>query len=298
MIPRYQGQVDGHHIDRDGRKHENQPDPEAPVTMRVLPIGRGVPRDMFPIYRCLTLMNVLTLVHGLPFDCVPISEGLYAHVHSFGVAPLPIPDFRQILAMFVDVMFVLTRRLQLHEIDNINHTDFQIGQMFAKNGNGSQNLQRGCVATPGHHHLRLGALVVAGPLPDADSLRAMHDCRIHGQPMRERVLAYNHHVDVIPAAQAVIKNRQQAVSVIGRLPTSATIITTARKNRSAMALRLSWPFVVPQLPLDRIRRREASPLLLLSGRALPRRTAAWFCRSTRPRRCHTAGTKTVPFSTP
>ncbi len=110
-------------------------------------------------------------------------------------------------------MRVLTRRLQLHEINDINHPDFQIGHMLAKDGNGSQNLQRGRVAAAGHHDVRLGVLVVAGPLPDANSFRAMHDRGVHGQPLWEGVLACHHHIDVIPAAQAVIENRQQAIGV-------------------------------------------------------------------------------------
>ena len=41
----------------------------------------------------------------------------------------------------------------------------------------------------------------------------MHDRGVHGQPLWKGVLARNHHIDVIPAPQAVIKNRQQAVGV-------------------------------------------------------------------------------------
>ena len=85
--------------------------------------------------------------------------------------------------------------------------------MFAKNGNGGQNLQRRRVAAAGHHHVRLGALVVAGPLPDADAFRAMHDGGIHGQPLRQGMFAGHHHVDVMPAAQAMIKNREQTVGI-------------------------------------------------------------------------------------
>ncbi len=111
-------------------------------------------------------------------------------------------------------MRVLARRLQLHQIHNIDHPDFQFGQMLAQDGNGGQNLQRRCVSATGHHYVRFGgSLVVAGPLPDANSLCAMHHRLVHGQPLREGVFARHHDVDVIPAAQAVIENRQQAVGV-------------------------------------------------------------------------------------
>ena len=108
---------------------------------------------------------------------------------------------------------VLAAGLQLHQIDDIDHPDLQIGQMLAKNGNGGQNLQRGRVAAAGHHHVRLAALIVAGPLPDANSFRAMHDRGVHGQPLRQGVFAGHHHVDVMPAAQAMIEDRQQAIGI-------------------------------------------------------------------------------------
>ena len=41
----------------------------------------------------------------------------------------------------------------------------------------------------------------------------MHHRGVHGQPLRQRVFARNHHVDVMPAAQAVVEDRQQAIGV-------------------------------------------------------------------------------------
>ena len=41
----------------------------------------------------------------------------------------------------------------------------------------------------------------------------MHDRRFHGQPLGQRVFSRNHHVHIMPAAQAVIEDRQQAVGV-------------------------------------------------------------------------------------
>ena len=57
------------------------------------------------------------------------------------------------------------------------------------------------------------ALVVAGPLPDANAFRAVHDRGLHGQPLRQCVFSSHHHVDVVAAAQAVIEHRQQAVGI-------------------------------------------------------------------------------------
>src|SRR5664280_2840364 len=91
------------------------------------------------------------------------------------------PVFREerIVIRFGEPMRVLGLRLQFHEIDDINYPDFQAGQMLAKDRNGSQYLQRRRVSATGHDHIRLGALVVAGPLPDTDSFRAMYDRLFH-----------------------------------------------------------------------------------------------------------------------
>ena len=108
---------------------------------------------------------------------------------------------------------MLGLRLQLHEVDDVDHPDFQLGQMLAQDGDGGERLQRGHVAAAGHDHVGRDVLVVAGPLPDADALGAVLDGGVHRQPLRRRVFARDHDVDVMAAAQAVIHHRQQAVGI-------------------------------------------------------------------------------------
>ena len=108
---------------------------------------------------------------------------------------------------------MLGLRLQLHQVDDVDHADLQLGQMLAQDGNGGQRLQRGHVAAAGHDHVRLDVLVVAGPLPDADAFGAVLDGGIHRQPLRRRMFAGDHDIDVVPAAQAVVHHRQQAVGI-------------------------------------------------------------------------------------
>ena len=76
--------------------------------------------------------------------------------------------------------------------------------MLAQNGNGGQNLQRGRVSATSHHYVRLSILVIAGPLPDANSFRAMHDRGVHRQPLREGVFSCHHYVHVVSAAQRCV----------------------------------------------------------------------------------------------
>ena len=95
-------------------------------------------------------------------------------------------------------------RLERHQIDDVDDANLQLRDVPAKQIDGGQRLQRRHVAAAGHHHVGLAALVVAGPLPDADAGRAVLDRLIHGQPLRRRLLAGDDHVDVVAAAQAVV----------------------------------------------------------------------------------------------
>ena len=104
-------------------------------------------------------------------------------------------------------------RLQLHEIDDVDHPDLQIGQMLAQDGDGGERFQRRHVAAAGHDHVGLTALVIARPMPDADALGAVLDGGVHCQPLRRRVFAGDHDVDIVAAAQAMVHHRQQAVGI-------------------------------------------------------------------------------------
>jgi len=110
-------------------------------------------------------------------------------------------------------MRVLGLRLQLHEVDDVDHPYFQVRQMLAHNGDGGKRLQRGHVATTGHDHVGRNILVIAGPRPDADALGAVLDGGVHRQPLRRRVFARDHDVDVMATAEAVVHYRQQAVCI-------------------------------------------------------------------------------------
>jgi len=68
---------------------------------------------------------------------------------------------------------------RFHQINDIDHPDFQIGQMLgAKNGKAGQKSPAwACRPQQGHHHIRLGALVIARPLPDANARVQSHGGR-------------------------------------------------------------------------------------------------------------------------
>ena len=108
---------------------------------------------------------------------------------------------------------VLARWLQLHQIDDIDDADLQLGRVPSKEVDSGQGLQRRHVTAAGHHDIGLTALVVAGPLPDAEACFAVLDRLVHRQPLRSGLLARDDDVDVVSAAQAMVGDRQQAVGV-------------------------------------------------------------------------------------
>ena len=110
-------------------------------------------------------------------------------------------------------MWVLALRLKRHQIDYIGDANLQIGKVLTKNVHSSECFERGHVPGTSHDHVRLSALIIAGPFPNANSLRAMFDRRIHVEVLKGHLFTRNGHVDVVSAAQTVIGDRQQRVCV-------------------------------------------------------------------------------------
>jgi hypothetical protein len=108
---------------------------------------------------------------------------------------------------------VLGLRLQPHQVDDVDHADFQVGEVLAHDGHGGERLQRGYIAAADHDHVGQSAFVVRCPLPDTDARGAVLDGGVHRQPLRGRVLARDHEVHVMTAAQAVVHDREQTVGV-------------------------------------------------------------------------------------
>jgi hypothetical protein len=119
----------------------------------------------------------------------------------------------RIVVRIGEPMGVLALRLQLHEVNDVDDANLESRQMLTQHGDSRQHFQGRRIAAACQDDIRLAALIVARPLPDADTLGAVHDRGIHGQPLRQGVFAGHHHVDVVSAAQAVIEDRQQAVCI-------------------------------------------------------------------------------------
>ena len=109
---------------------------------------------------------------------------------------------------------MLAGGLQRHQIDDVDDANLQMsGKCWRSKSHRGQRFQRGHVAGASHHHVRLAALVVAGPVPDADARRAVLDRGFHVEPLRRGLLAGHDHVDVVAAAQAMVRDREQRVGI-------------------------------------------------------------------------------------
>jgi hypothetical protein len=125
----------------------------------------------------------------------------------------PIPGEERVVVGLAQSMRMLRAGLEPYEIDDIDYPNFQIGQVFTQDRYGGQNFERRRVTAASHHDIRFHILVVARPLQDADSLGAVDGGLLHRQPLRQRMLASNHNVHVVPTAQAMIEHRQEAIGV-------------------------------------------------------------------------------------
>lgn len=103
--------------------------------------------------------------------------------------------------------------LQRHQIDDIDHTDTQVGQMFPQDADSGQDFDGGNISGAGNDDIRFASLIIAGPSPDTNAGRAVFDRSIHIQPLQLWLFAGDDDVDEIAAAQTFVRNVQQAIRI-------------------------------------------------------------------------------------
>src|SRR4026209_2771374 len=103
-------------------------------------------------------------------------------------------------------MRMLSLGLQLHEIHDVDDTHLQVGRVTAEEVDGSQSLQCRHISPASHYNIRLLAPVVAGPLPDSKPRSAVLDRLIHRQPLWGRLFTGDDDIDIVLAAQAVVRD--------------------------------------------------------------------------------------------
>ena len=102
-------------------------------------------------------------------------------------------------------------------VHHVHHADLQLRQLLPQNADSGQRFQSGGIAAAGHHHIRLLAGIIGGPLPDADALGAVLDRLLHGEPLGAGMLAGHDDVHIVPALDAVVEAGKQAVGIGGQI---------------------------------------------------------------------------------
>lgn len=90
--------------------------------------------------------------------------------------------------------------LQLEEIHDIDIADLEVGKLLPQEHNRRKSFLSRYVTSGGHDNIGLAALVVAGPIPRADSLRAVSDSRVHVHVLQVRLFIADDDVHVVLAA--------------------------------------------------------------------------------------------------
>src|SRR5215813_7073127 len=108
---------------------------------------------------------------------------------------------------------VFGRWLDGHQVNDIDYTNLDIGEMPAKQIDGCKSLQSGNVSGTSHHYIGFGLRIRAGPIPDTYAIRAMLNGSLHIEPLQRRLLTGHDDVHVVAAAQGVIGHREQGVGI-------------------------------------------------------------------------------------
>ena len=108
---------------------------------------------------------------------------------------------------------VHTVRLQLHQVDHVDETDLQIGQVVAQDSRRGERFEGRGIAAAGDNDIGFLSCVVGRPIPNGNALRAVVDRLFHRQPLEAGVLGCYDDVDVVLALDAMVKAGKQAVRI-------------------------------------------------------------------------------------
>src|SRR5687767_703116 len=126
-----------------------------------------------------SLLFVTANMH-IAMVCAPISEPMNEPWVS-----MKRKDDRLVLGeerievMITQSLWMLTVGLECHEVYDIDHANFQFGQVAAEQIDRGERLERRHIAAARHDHIRFPAFVVAGEFPDASARCAMLDRIVH-----------------------------------------------------------------------------------------------------------------------
>ena len=92
---------------------------------------------------------------------------------------------------------MLGLRLELEQVNNVDESDLDLRQVLTHDGNSSESLESRGITAASENNVRLFALVVGSPLPDAYTLCAVLNSLLHGEPLGTGMLGSYHNVYIV-----------------------------------------------------------------------------------------------------
>lgn len=110
-------------------------------------------------------------------------------------------------------------RDEFEEIDYVDESDLEVWKELAEESGGSERLMCGYITAGCHDDIRLDALVIGGPVPDAETLGAVLNGLFHLEILQMILLVGDDDIDVVVAAQAMVCHGKKTVSIRWKVDT-------------------------------------------------------------------------------
>nr|POF17461.1 hypothetical protein CFP56_12875 [Quercus suber] len=97
---------------------------------------------------------------------------------------------------------------ELEEIDDIDESNFELGEMLTQQSRSRQRFLRRGVTAASHHDIWLLVGVGRSPFPDSNTLGTMRDCIFHVEILQMYLLVSHDDVHIIRTAEAMVHRRE------------------------------------------------------------------------------------------
>jgi len=110
---------------------------------------------------------------------------------------------------------VIFARDELEEVDHVDEADFERGKEFAEKSGSGKSLVCRDITAGCHNYVGFSIGVGRGPFPDSDTFGAVFNGSGHIKVLKMVLLVSNNDVDIIDAAEAVIGDGKETISIGG-----------------------------------------------------------------------------------
>src|SRR5208337_484708 len=150
----------------------------------------------------------------IPVVCAPIGETVNQPGIAMEVEDDQLVGRKQRIEISIrQAMWMFVARLQLEQVNHVNESDSQVRESFPKQCRRSQCFLGRDVAGCCKDHIGFVTFIIAGPIPDTDTLCAMRNGSVNIQVLQVALLVRDNDVDVVLRAQTMIGYGEQTVGI-------------------------------------------------------------------------------------